>query len=157
MSLVSVAAVCPARLRPALSASSHPTFSPAWGVRRHHGTTGHERMVEAAAGLRGGIYSGVLPTRSTRGRSTPRFHAAWGRAGQRAGWRHLQGSALSALLLLLRHIDRVRWKGVTSLRRHLILHLKCVRILTGQVAYNMLIYVASFTNSAALTYVGYLK
>lgn len=151
--LVSAAAVRPPRLWPAFSAPSHPAFSPAGGIRRYRGTAGHECLVEAAAGLRGGIYSGVLPTGSTRGRSAPRLHAVWGRAGQRAGWRHLQGSALAALLLLLTHIAGVKLTNVASLGRHVMLHLKRVRTLTGQVASNILIHTPSFTNSATLMYV----
>lgn len=69
--LVSAATVRPSRLRPALPTPSPPAFSPAGGIRRHRRTAGHERLVKAAAGLRGGIYSGVLPTGSTRGRSAP--------------------------------------------------------------------------------------
>lgn len=135
--LVSAATVRPAWLRPALPTPSPPALSPAGGIRRHRRAAGHERLVEAAAGLRGGISRGVLPTGSTRGRSAPRLHAARGRAGERAGWRHLQGSALAAVLLLLRRIDGA-WGG-HEVSRHredtLTLHPKCVRITTGQVAY----------------------
>lgn len=154
---MSAATVRPPRLWPAFSAPSHPAFSPAGGIWRYCRTAGLECLVEAAAGLWGGIYSGVLPTGSTRGRSAPRLHAVWGRAGQRARWRHLQGSALAALLLLLKHIAGVKLTAVTSLRRHLMLHLKCVRTLTGQVASNILIYMTSFANSATLMYVSCSK
>lgn len=67
--------VRPPRLRPALSAPQHPPVGSPAGVRWHRGPAGHGRLVESAAGLRGGIYSGVLPAGSTRGRGTPRLHA----------------------------------------------------------------------------------
>lgn len=120
-SLSSSYAVHPPRFRPALPAPEHPTIGPARGIRRHCGPAGHECVVKTAAGLRGGICSGVLPAGSTRGRGASRVHALWSRAGQRAWWRHLQGAALSALLLLLMFAVVAE---LPSLRGHFLFHLR---------------------------------
>lgn len=72
--MFSACTVRPPRVRPALSASPHPTLGPAGGVRRHRRPARHVRLVQTAAGLRGGIHSGVLPAGSTRGRGASRLH-----------------------------------------------------------------------------------
>jgi len=103
-----VSLLCPVRaprLRPALPAPEHPPVGAARAVRRHRGTPRHVRVVAHAAGLRGGVRRGVLPTGSTRGRRATGRHAPGAGGGGRRQWRagrgHLPGVALSTVLLLL--------------------------------------------------------
>ncbi len=143
-SVLSPHAVHPPRLRPALSAPEHPPLGSAGGVRRHCGPTGHVCVVETAAGLWGGIYSGVLPAGSTRGRGAPRLHAVWRWAGRQAGGRQLQGAALSTVLLLLMHTVSA------NITERTLFHLKHVcRLPQGKLP---TLYVMYFTNLAALLY-----